>query len=169
MRTLRGTLLLAMLVAVGCGDDDESTTAVTPTQPSPTTTSIGQQTVTSSTQPESTTTTTEDEPGGAGSPVAAATAVLTTEGTPRQACDAVVTEHFIETAYGGRDNCIASRTQSGLADALVLGPAIEEGATHLVVVPAGGPYDGVKVEVELVRDRDTYRVDALDAHVPAGP
>jgi hypothetical protein len=163
MRALSLALLLAAVVT-GCGDDEQSTVASTSTRPTSSTTT--------STQASSTTssTTTTDEPsGGAGSGVEAATAVLTSQGTPRQACDLYVTERFIETAYGGRENCIASRTGGALARGLALGPAIEEGATHLVVIPAGGPYDGAKVEVDLVRDGDTYRVDSLLAHVPAGP
>ena len=112
---------------------------------------------------------TEDAPTGAPDPIAAATAVLTSEGTPAEACDRYVTPQFIETAYGGRENCIASRTGNALAQGLSLGTAIEAGATHLVVIPQGGPYDGSKVEVDLVRDSNGFRVDSLEAHVPAGP
>jgi hypothetical protein len=163
--------IAALLIAgaAGCGDDDGSTTVATSTEPTPGTTSVSQQTVTTSTQPETTTTTTAEPAGGAASAVDAATAVLTTEGTAEQACDRYVTEDFIQTAYGGRENCIASRAKDALADGLALGPAIEEGATHLVVVPVGGPYYGAKVEVDVIRDGDTYRVDSLEAHVPAGP
>jgi hypothetical protein len=163
MRALIPALLLAALLA-GCGDDEQSTAGSTSAESTSSTTTTRQASSTT------TSTTTPDEPsGGAASAVAAATAVLTSQGSPRQACDLYVTERFIQTAYGGRENCIASRTGGALAQGLALGPAIEEGATHLVVIPAGGPYDGAKVEVDLVRDGDTYRVDALLAHVPAGP
>jgi hypothetical protein len=97
------------------------------------------------------------------------TAVLTREGTDEQACGTYVTEGFIQTAYGGSENCTASRDPQALANGLSLPTAIGKGTTHLVVIPDGGPYDGAKVEVDLVRDGDTYRVDALEAHVPAGP
>jgi guanyl-specific ribonuclease Sa len=165
----RAVLLVALgALLVGCGDDEGSTTVAGSTDPGTTTTSNPPAPTTSSTRDESTTTA-EDAPAGATDPVIAATAVLTSEGTTEEACRRDVTENFIETAYGGTENCIASRTDRALAQGLSLGTAIEEGATHLVVIPQGGPYDGAKVEVELVREGDAYLVDSLKAHVPAGP
>jgi hypothetical protein len=155
------------LAACGGGAEDDPTSTIT------TTTSSTERTSTTAESTTAETTTTADadepEPAGAADPIAAANAVLTSEGTPEQACERFVTPRFIETAYGGRENCIASRAESALAQGLALGPAVEENANHLVVIPQGGPYDGVKVEIDLVRDAGGFRVDALEADVPPGP
>jgi len=165
MKALVVAGLCAVLLA-GCGDDGDET----PTG-EPATAAVDATTATSSTTippEESTTTATapEPEPAGATDPVTAATAVLTASGTPEQACDLYVTPNFIETAYGGRENCIESR-RGELAEGLRT--TVAKDNTRLVAIPKGGPYDGVEIEIVLVRDGDTYRVDALEADIPAGP
>jgi hypothetical protein len=176
MRTMHPLApLLALTLVAGCGGSDDP--------PEPTTVSVTAPATTASTAATSTTseTTLPTEPDGgngstprpgsgegAANAVVAAAAVLTTDGTPDQACGSYVTENFIETSYGGEQNCIAAREGAALARSISVGPGDDELSTHIVVVPTGGPYDGAKVEVELVED-DGYRVDALDAHVPAGP
>jgi hypothetical protein len=176
---MRASSVVAALVAVGltagCGDSDDP--------PPPTTVSV---TVPATTAATSATTTTPEttlpaepdggdgstpEPGsgeGAANAVIAAAAVLTTEGTTEQACGSYVTENFIATAYGGEANCIAARQGEALARSITVRGSAEL-STHIVVVPKGGPYDGAKVEVDLVESGGGFRVDALDAHVAAGP
>ena len=152
---------LAAACLAGCGDDETTTssTGTTTTTPSSTTTST--------TSTESTTTTTE--PGGAATAEDAARAVLTVDGTPKQACDTNVTTAFISISYGSRKNCLAAQTPDNLADSIeVVSSKQTETGVHLVVIPDGGPYDDAKVEVEVV-ERDGFRVDSLQAHVPAGP
>ena len=170
MRPETRTIAIALAIAGGaaaCGDEAGSTSTVASSSSTqPTTITPTTATTTTST---TTATTPEPEPAGASDPVAAARAVLTSEGTPEQACEQFVTERFLETAYGGRENCIASRAEGALAEGLSLGPAVEENATPLVVIPQGGPYDGVKVEIDLVRGPDGFRVDGLEADVPPGP
>jgi hypothetical protein len=98
----------------------------------------------------------------------AATAVLTTQGTPEQACGTFVTANYIATSYGGEDNCVAARAHQPLPSDI----GVQSGdatSTHLVVIPTGGPYGGARVSVELVEDGGRFRVDSLKAHVPAGP
>ena len=163
--------VLAAISLVACGGDDQ-----------PQTTQTIQVTVPPATTPEvsSTTLTTEDPPAaddsapqpgsgeGASDAIAAATAVLTDQGTAEEACGSYVTENFIQTSFGGEENCIAAREGQPLASAI----KVEEGdqsSTHLVVVPAGGPYADARVEVDLVEEDGQFRVDALKAHVPAGP
>jgi hypothetical protein len=106
---------------------------------------------------------------GAANSLIAAGAVLTAGGTPAQACGRYVTKAFLETAYGSEENCLAARRKRALAQSIVVGPGTDEKGTHIVVVPKGGPYDGHKVEVDLVEEGGAFRVDALEAHVPAGP
>jgi len=172
-RALLFMLTLATLPAA-CGGEDEvpapSTTAVsTPTTP------------TSATTPEppapgpSQGGGAESEPlqpgsgPGAASAVIAAAAVLTREGTPEQACGSFVTDAFIRTSYGGEENCIAARRDEALARSISVGPGDDEDSTRIVVVPKGGPYDGVRVEVDLLEEDRGFRVDRLVADVPAGP
>jgi hypothetical protein len=165
-------LVLACVLLAACGGDDEpqSTQTVQVTIPSTTSTGIIPATTTSTTEQ----TTNPDAPptpgSGDGAPdaIAAATAVLTSEGTPDQACGSYVTENFIQTSFGGEENCIAAREGQPLAAGISVQSG-DETATHLVVIPSGGPYGAARVEVDLVEEDGQFRVDALKAHVPAGP
>jgi len=178
-RALLIVLTLATLPAA-CGGEDEA--------PAPSTTTVSA--ATTSTSTSSTTTTPEPpapapgpgegggaeseslQPGsgaGAASAVIAAAAVLTREGTPEQACGSFVTDAFIRTSYGGEENCIAARRDEALARSISVGPGDDKDSTRIVVVPKGGPYDGVRVEVDLLEEDRGFRVDRLVADVPAGP
>ena len=180
-RSVYAFVVALALALAGCGDDDQ-TTSTGVSDPVSTTTTATTATTTggddaggggeaagaaggggSASQPE---------PGsgsGAGSPTAAAVAVLTAAGSPEQACGSYVTEGLIQDSYGGEENCIAARKGVALADTIEIDADGGDSTTHLVVVPTGGTYDGARVEVDLVREDGGYRVDALDAHVPAGP
>jgi len=164
MRTIAAlsAVILGLLLAA-CGDDEETTaetatvSVTTPTaSPSSTTTTTGEGTQT----PEG------GSGEGAEAPVLAAAAVLTTEFTTKQACETFVTENFIATAYGSIDNCVAAR-EDQLASQITVDKA--ESESLLVVIPTGGPYDGAKVEVQIVEEDGRYLVDGLTADIPAGP
>lgn len=159
--------------AAGCGEDESTAGAdkTTTTRPSATTTEAI--TTTSTSSVASASTPADEGPrraAGAPSPLMAATIVLTEEGTPEQACDRFVTDSFVEAAYGGSENCLASRQGEGLAREIVRLPGPERQSLRFAVKPSGGPYDGVRVEVEVVESPDGgYLLDALEARVPAGP
>ena len=164
------SLLLAMAALAGCGDDDGATS--TASTASSTTTITDPSSTTSTTT--STTTATTDGTGSIRTPAHtaedAARAVLTTAGTAKQACDDLVTNAFVAISYGSRKNCLAAHTPDALATSIdVVSSKKTEIGVHLVVVPDGGPYDGKKVEVEVLGVPDAYFVDSLQAHVPAGP
>lgn len=171
--------LAALTLVAGCGgsDDPAEPTTVSVTVPATSTSSVSTPTPDELEEGDSGAGQAQGggsspQPGsgdGAANAVIAAAAVLTTEGTPDQACGSYVTENFIETSYGGEENCVAAREGEALARSISVGPGDDELSTHIVVVPKGGPYDGAKVEVELVEADGGFRVDALDAHVPAGP
>lgn len=168
--TVAATLALGYLAGCG-GSDDQSTRTISVTAPGTTATTS---TASSSTTGTESTTggadTTAAGPGkGAGAPIVAAAAVLTTHATPEQACGSYVTKNFIETAYGGKENCLAARQDQPLAKRIAVDQSSEQTESKLVVIPDGGPYDGAKVEVDIVVDGASYRVDGLTAHVPAGP
>jgi hypothetical protein len=165
---------LALSCAAGCGGSDDESTSTASVITAPTTTTTPATTTATTTASQSTTTGGDDTsaagPGeGAGAPIVAAAGVLTTHATPEQACGSFVTQNFIETAYGGKENCLEARKSQPLAKRIAVDQSSPQTTTHLVVVPEGGPYDGAKVEVDIVQDGSNYRVDGLDAHVPAGP
>jgi hypothetical protein len=156
-------LTLALGYLVGCGgSDDTSTQTISVTTPTASTSTSTTSTAGGDTAPAG--------PGdGAGAPIEAAAGVLTTHATPEQACGSFVTEQFIETAYGGKENCIAARKDQPLASKIAVDQSSEQTTSRLVVIPDGGPYDGAKVVVDIVQDGSSYRVDGLKADVPAGP
>jgi hypothetical protein len=177
---VRRALLLTGVLAIplaGCGGGDETTAPATVTLPTASTTTETAQ------APASTTTSTQSgegggdgeatpQPGsGSGAPNAmvAATAVLTADGTAEQACGRYVTETYIRASYGGEANCIAEREHADLAGSIAAAPGTDENAIRITVTPSGGPYDGAEVTVNLVVEDGGYRVDAIKAHVPAGP
>ncbi len=161
--------LAAALALGGCGGDEPEPPETPPTLTAPeATTQSGGSTTT---QPDPDAPAENDEGTGGSQPAPAASAedairaVLTTEGDAEQACTAFVTEEFVATAYGGRANCVAARRPSALAGSLRIS---DEGGGTYTVIPSGGPYDGVEVEVEVV-ESDGYRVSSLVADVPPGP
>jgi hypothetical protein len=165
MKRLAAVLRL-MAVVAGCGDDDGATSTAT--------TASSTTTITDPSSTTSTPTTTTDGTGAIQTPAHtaedAARAVLTTAGTAKQACDDLVTNAFVAISYGSRKNCLAAHTPDALATSIdVVSSKKTEIGVHLVVVPDGGPYDGKKVEVEVLGVPDAYFVDSLQAHVPAGP
>jgi hypothetical protein len=162
-------VVLALGYLTGCGGSDDtttqSTTAVMTTTPATTSAS----TSTSTSSDGGTQTTQTGSGDGAIAPVLAAAAVLTSHATPEKACVTYVTEHFVATAYGGEQNCLAARKDQPLASKITVDQSAENTTSHLVVIPDGGPYDGAQVEVEIVEVDGKYQVDGLTAHVPAGP
>lgn len=177
MRSIAALLAVALMTtAAACGgSDDPEPTTVSVTVPAETPSAE-----TATTQPDTTITDGEavnesdadtPQPGSgaaADSAITAAEAVLTSAGTPDQACGSYVTANFIVTAYGGEQNCIGAREGQALASAITVRSG-DESSTQLVVVPDGGPYGDSRVEVDLVEEEGGFRVDALEAHVPAGP
>ncbi len=171
---MRSVVLVAATLALGylagCGgSNDQSTSTISVTTPA-TTASTTASTTGSDTTSTGGGDTTGAAPGaGAPAPILAAVAVLTTHSTPERACGSYVTENFIETAYGGKQNCLAARQSQGLAKNIAVDQSAPQTESRLIVIPDGGPYDGKKVVVDIVQDGSSYRVDGLTAHVPAGP
>jgi hypothetical protein len=169
MVLVAATLALGYLAGCG-GSDDQSTSTISVTTPPTTASTTGSTTTGGNTTTTPSGDTTGAGPGqGAPAPILAAAAVLTTHSTPERACGSYVTQNFIETAYGGKANCLQARKSQPLATNIAVDQSAPQTESHLIVIPNGGPYDGAKVEVEIVQDGSTYRVDGLTAHVPAGP
>jgi hypothetical protein len=162
------TAVLALGVLAGCGDDEPESTTAAVTTPA-TTTAETTSTATTTTSEGEETTTTDATGEGAEGPILAVAGVLTTHATAEEACGTFVTENFLETAYGGKENCLTAREEQPLASEIALDESAENTATHMTVIPKGGSYDGAKVEVDVVEEGGRYKVDALVADVPAGP
>jgi hypothetical protein len=161
--------VVGALVLAGCGDEEgEPTTTAAPT--------------TETTTTETATTADGDEVGeadGRGEEIAIGRpttientleAVFTGSADPALICDSLVTEDYVRTAYGAREGCIAAQKPGALADSVrIEGTYRSVAAANAIAIPTGGPYDGVEVEVELIREPGGWRVDSLLADVPAGP
>ena len=100
-------------------------------------------------------------------------AVLTGSEAPEAICDQLVTAAYVRTAYGDRQGCVAAQRPGTLAKSVQVSQIEESGErATAVAVPSGGPYSGVDVDVKLAADPDVdgaWRVDSLQANVPAGP
>ena len=166
---MRRALAVGIMLAAfaGCGSDGDDTAGSSPTRS--TTVAQGQTTT-------ATTTTASDDGVGGGQqrgrlkdPRTAVDAVLIS-GDPGKACAKYVTDHYLSVAYGGRQGCIDAQVPGSVADELdVKSVRVDADRATVVVVPSGGPYDGERVTVSLVRDGRRWAVDELDANVPVGP
>jgi hypothetical protein len=162
-------LSLGLLLPAGCGDEDEPTptaaTDTTPTATTPaTTTANGDETGQTPDQGQ------EEIALGPMTIEGTLEAVLTGSADAALICDDLVTEKYVRTAYGAREGCIAAQKPGALADSVAVEAVDEAGdSASAVAIPSGGPYDGVEVEVELVRSGEGWRVASLLDDVPAGP
>jgi hypothetical protein len=89
---------------------------------------------------------------------------------PADACARFVTKRYLRVAYGGQLGCVQAQAPGSVARRLDHKDLrIDDDRATVVVVPSGGPYDGERVTVSLVRDGPRWAVDELDADVPVGP
>ncbi len=156
--------LIACLALAACGD--ESTT----------TDSAGATTTSDSVPPttDSSTSTTDTsvatEPVDDEAQIADVTTAVLGDPDSRAVCTGSVTEAFIAASYGSRGACKSGRPPDSLADRTKV-REIEvsgDGATAVAGVK-GGQYDGVTIDVTLVRLGDDWLVDELSADIPVGP
>jgi hypothetical protein len=160
---LRLAVALALSAAAfaGCGGDDDgagatSTAAPVPASTSTTTTGGGD--------------TSGTERVGPKKLVRRAVEAVLTSGDAADACGRYVTEHYLKVAYGDRRGCVQAQAPGSAARKLDFKALRTNGDRGTaVVVPSGGPYDGERVTVSLVRDGPRWAVDELEANVPVGP
>lgn len=170
--------LVALLLVAGCGDDDPETTTVSTTTASSTTTAPTDGGPTDQTgagaESEPDTEPANGAGGGAEKPAeqrptepeAVIETVFTGSASAELICDELLTAEYLKTAYGSREGCLAAQKPGSLADSIEIENLSRNAAT---VVPKGGPYDGVDVEVELSESAAGPQVSSLLADVPAGP
>jgi hypothetical protein len=100
-------------------------------------------------------------------------AVLTS-GDPAKACGTdYVTEHYLSSAYGGKQGCVQAQSSGGAAQSvdiqgLVAGSG-QAGTASVKVEPQGGVYSGEKLVVSLVKEGEDWKIDSLKSNAPVGP
>jgi hypothetical protein len=96
-----------------------------------------------------------------------------TSADPADACGKYVTQHYLNTAYGGRQACVQAQRPGIAAKSLssfrISSETRQGKAVSASVVLHGGPYDGSTAKVGLLFEAGQYRVNALGANVPVGP
>ena len=166
----RLALALAIVIGAlsGCGGDDNETAGSPPTK----STTTAQETTSG---PTNTTTSGGDDARQGRLLTAKRRVRLAVEGVlastePADACGRFVTEHYLRVAYGDRQGCVQAQMPGSAVRKLhAKDVSINRDRATVVVVPSGGPYDGERVTVSLVRDGRRWAVDELDANVPVGP
>jgi hypothetical protein len=80
-----------------------------------------------------------------------------------------VTRRFLDAAYGGHQGCVRSRTPGSVARHVDF-RRLQVTGDHAsaVVVATGGPNDGERITVSMIRD-PRWSVDRLRSNVPVGP
>ena len=160
VRVPRRPIAIAILaalaaLAIGCGGDDEDAGA--PTEERPGDATVGAEPV----EPEA--------EASASAPVRSAILAFLSSDDPALACDAA-TERFLAEAFGDRAGCEAAQGARSAADTVRVRSVREEGDAALAVaVPAGGPNDGERLRVELVREQGEWRIDGIRSDAPVGP
>jgi hypothetical protein len=86
-------------------------------------------------------------------------------------CDRLITEDFLEQAYGSRKNCIESRMPGALPDQATIlsrkpGPG---GSTVVTVKPEGGVFGGQTLQVTVVKVGSTWKIDKISGNAKVGP
>jgi hypothetical protein len=85
-------------------------------------------------------------------------------------CDRTITAKFLRKAYGDRKGCIAARKPATLADAAVIDVSTSGAARATAKAEAkGGIYAGQRLDVTLVLQGPTWRIDQVDSNVKVGP
>jgi hypothetical protein len=99
-----------------------------------------------------------------------ATAAVFASGDPAAACEKYATPAYVASAYGDLSGCRAAQQAGAAAKRVaVSGVAIDGDSATAVAVPGGGPSDGEKIELTLVKDGAIWKVDSARANVPVGP
>jgi hypothetical protein len=155
-------LVVALLAGCGGGDTSSSDVGVT---------TVGTDTAAATVAPAPTPA--APIAGAARSPeslIRGAITAVFASGDPAAACEKYATPAYVASAYGDLSGCRAAQ-QSGAAakGAAISGVVVGGDTATAVAVPSGGPSDGEKIELTLVKDGAIWKVDSAKANVPVGP
>ena len=166
-------LLIAGTAMVGCGGGDETSTTTAPTAEM--TTEQG-----TTTQPAEGAV---EEGGGEeangsggvaaespGDDIDSALEAFFLSGDPDLVCGELATESLLSSAYGDEKGCRQAQVPAAIPDGIEIKSLDVSGdEAQATVIPDGGPNDGIETEVELVNEDEVWKVDSLEADIPAGP
>jgi hypothetical protein len=111
--------------------------------------------------------------GGGGPPAEAIEAALAgffTSGDPAVVCEEVITKGFLKQSFGDRRGCADAQSADAAARSVDVSEVKDQGkSADAVVVPKGGPNDGERLEVGLVLEGGSWRIDRIASDVPVGP
>jgi hypothetical protein len=174
VRSTTATLLTAACLALGaCGGDDagDEPTAAGGDSAAPQ--------AQKSPPPAPDATAAEDEPSEqgvgevAGAPEPAIRAAIEdaiASGDPDRACRRAVTDAYLRDAFGDAAGCRAAQSPGFAARAVEVGEISIDGESARTTVRArGGPYEGERLRVRLLREGGDWKVDRLRSDVPVGP
>jgi hypothetical protein len=89
---------------------------------------------------------------------------------PQLACRRYATQRYVKKAFGDRQGCLKSTVPaSAAAYVKVTRVDIDGSKATARALPSGGPSDGEKIDVTLVRQGGIWQVDLLRSNVPVGP
>ena len=174
MKAVVALALIALAaLGAGCGDDEEPASTAAPT------------TTKESSEPA---TTTEEESGeedeltiertkpgeSIHEPMASdpeyVLELFFTSGDPDLACGRFATENLLSAAYGDEKGCRQAQVPAAIPDGIEIKSLDVSGdEAQATVIPDGGPNDGIETEVELIDEDEVWKVDSLEADIPAGP
>jgi hypothetical protein len=154
-------MIVGLLTAAGCGGDDETTTTTTRTTPQASGAESGE---TAKAGAKRSSPSDEQQ-------IRSTVEKLLTSSDPDEVCAALVTEHYVDSSFGGRQGCERAAVPGSAADSVsVRSVQVESGGSAgAEAVPTGGPSDGETLTVTLVDEGGTWKVDRLRSNAPVGP
>ena len=89
---------------------------------------------------------------------------------PQLACRRYATQRYLNKAFGDRQGCLRATVPASAASYVKVTRIEIEGSDATArALPSGGPSDGEKIDVVLVRQGGIWKVDSLRSDVAVGP
>ena len=165
--TLIAALVTACLFGAACGDDDGTTSTTAAPATGSTATEVGTDSESDGGEGGD-----EDSSGG-GAPGSDPESTLEdffTSGDPELICVELATEELVALVWGDEQGCRDALVANAIPDSIEIEDLEEsDGEATATVTPGGGPNKGIPTEVTLVDEDGTWRVESIQADVPAGP
>ena len=102
-------------------------------------------------------------------------AVLTSSDPAKTCSTNYVTQHYLSTAYGGKQGCVQAQNPKQAASSVrvqeVINVDTASPPTHATAkaLPKGGVYAREKLTVSLVKEDGSWKIDSLKSNAPVGP
>jgi hypothetical protein len=163
MRRALAAAAIVALATVGCGGGASTT--------STTSTAAGPSPPASSTAPSGPA---GHNKGGRRTPTDRAAigknaATVIAPGDPQAVCRGLVTERYVRVAYGGVQGCEEALRAQPRSEVRVADVEVQGTRATAVAVPSGGPNEGERIGVRLVKESGDWKVDSVRSKAPVGP